>query len=87
MTTNDKKFKVESLISRINQVLMSEFQYEEDRIETIEMAIQVFHSTPAIKYLTLVDEDSKSKKKETSEGVRRISIQSFHNFIRNQRTQ
>ena len=87
MTTNNKKFKVESLISRINQVLMSEFQYEEDRIETIEMAIQVFHSTPAIKYLTLVDEDSKSKKKETSEGVRRISIQSFHNFIRNQRTQ
>ena len=71
------------MISRINQVLISEFQYEEDRIETIEMAIQVFHSTPAIKYLTLVDEDSKSKKKETSEGVRRISIQSFHNFIRN----
>ena len=82
MTTNDKKFKVESLISRINQVLMSEFQYEEDRVETIQMAIQVFHSTPAIKYLTLVDDDSKSKKKETSEGVRRISIKSFHNFIR-----
>ena len=83
MTTNDKKFKVESLISRINQVLMSEFQYEEDRVETIRLAIQAFHSTPAIKYLTLVDDDSKTKKEETSEGVRRVSIQSFHNFIRN----
>ena len=79
MTSEDVKRKINSCLADINQLVMAEHQFEEDRIDIIRFGIIAFFNQPFYKYYEKVKDDYS----EQTEG-RKHQMKSFKAYLREQ---
>ena len=79
MTSEDVKRKINSCLADINQLIMAEHQFEEDRIAIIRFGIIAFFNQPFYKYYDKVKDDYSDK----TEG-RKHQMKSFKAYLREQ---
>jgi hypothetical protein len=76
MTSEDVKRKINSCLADINQLVMAEHQFEEDRIDIIRFGIVAFFNQPFYKYFEKVKDDYS----EQTEG-RKHQMKSFKAYL------
>ena len=81
MTSEDVKSKINSCLADINQLVMAEHQFEEDRIDIIRFAIVSFFQQPYYKYYEKVKDDYPEKTEEEKEFRMKLGVRIFLAYL------